>query len=647
MQITDIMNQYNRNLANGAEISSGTQGIKQIVSSLSEMAVGNVFEGSINHMENGTVTLGLPDGKVIQARLDAGVSVREGESMFFQVRSNNGAQIAIRPFSNGISTNPTLLHALEAANIQANGKMITMVNTMMEQSMSIDKQSLLHMAKLVMGNDNMDITSIVQMAKLGIPVTEEMAAQFENYKSDQYAILDQLESVMEMLPEKLAGGSLNPKELLDFNQQMIKIFLGSEEMPDVKPSVEQPVDLSEGVPQQTADGKVIISNESELPQGTEVTKQAAAGVPEITVPVTDADGKEAVLQKDISVSDIKIEPFMPEVQAAEQPEVTDGKHILAEGKMEGKEGVPQVQAQAQEAVLDSEVQNPLQTAESLASSPDRIKNLLSDSLFGQLSKQLAQIPELSKHPILFSDGKLSPEVTSRELLSLLEQTFSSSNPFTRQALGSLVSSKAYRTLVRNVMEQQWLLKPEELKTEHKVEELYERLDRQLNQMEKVLKEFGQNTQQLTNTAANVRENIQFMNQINQTYAYVQIPLKLAGQNAHSDLYVYTDKRKARQKDGELTAFLHLDLEHLGSTDVSIKMHQKKVATNFYLKDDVSYQLLLEHLDELEQRLMEKGYHAKIHVENQEEKVNFVEDLLKQGAPSAGGMVHRYSFDVRA
>ena len=635
MQITDIMNQYNRNLASGTEISSGTQGIKQIVSSLSEMAVGNVFEGSINHMENGTVTLGLPDGKVIQARLDAGISVHEGESMFFQVRSNNGAQIAIRPFSNGISTNPTLLHALEAANIQANGKMITMVNTMMEQSMSIDKQSLLHMAKLVMGNDNMDITSIVQMAKLGIPITEEMASQFENYKSDQYAILDQLESVMEMLPEKLAGGSLDPKELLDFNQQMIKIFLGSEEMPDVKPSMEQPVDLAEGVPQQTADGKVIISNESELPQGTEVAKQAAADVPEVIVSEAGIDKKGVELQENV---------FVPAAKTEHQ-EVSVPENIPMDGKTEGKEAAPQ--AQVQKAVADAEVQNLSLTAESLKSSPDRIKNLLSDSQFGQLSKQLAQIPELSKHPVLFPDGKLSSDVTSREILSLLEQAFSSSNPFTRQALGSLVSSKAYRTLVRNVMEQQWLLKPEELKTEHKVEELYERLDRQLNQMEKVLKEFGQNTQQLTNTAANVRENIQFMNQINQTYAYVQIPLKLAGQNAHSDLYVYTDKRKARQKDGELTAFLHLDLEHLGSTDVSIKMHQKKVATNFYLKDDVSYQLLLEHLDELEQRLIEKGYHAKIHVENQEEKVNFVEDLLKQGAPSAGGMVHRYSFDVRA
>lgn len=618
MQITDIMNQYNRNLANGTEISSGTQGIKQIVSSLQEMAVGNVFEGSINQMDNGTVTLGLPDGKVIQAKLDSGVSVREGESMFFQVRSNNGAQIAIRPFSNGITTNPTLLHALKAANIQANGKMITMVNTMMEQSMSIDKQSLLHMAKLVMGNDQMDITSIVQMAKLGIPVTEEMAAQFENYKSDQYAIIDQLESVMELLPEKLAGGSLNPKELLDFNQQMMKIFLGNGDLPAVK----QPVQNTENVAQQTEDGKVLVLDSGGSQQSAEGLKQAALDALEIPIQTVTAEGKEAVLQENVLQEDIPVDVKPGETDVVQQ-------------------------AKAHQAALDSENQIPAQTAESGKSSPDMIKNLLSDAQMQQLSKQLEQVPELSKNPVLFPDGTLSEDITSKELLQLLEQAFSSENPFSRQALGSLVSSKAYRALVRNVMEKQWLLKPEELTTEHKVEELYERLDRQLGQMEKVLKEFGQNTQQLTNTAANVRENIQFMNQLNQTYAYVQIPLKLAGQNAHSDLYVYTDKRKARQKDGELTAFLHLDLDHLGSTDVSIKLHQKKVTTNFYIKDDVSYQLLMDHLDELERRLNAKGYHAKIHVENQEEKVNFVEDLLKQGTPSAGGMVHRYSFDVRA
>ncbi len=47
MQITDMLNQYNRNLANGTQIANGTQGIKQVVSSIQEMSVGNVFEGNI------------------------------------------------------------------------------------------------------------------------------------------------------------------------------------------------------------------------------------------------------------------------------------------------------------------------------------------------------------------------------------------------------------------------------------------------------------------------------------------------------------------------------------------------------------------------------------------------------------------------
>ena len=444
---------------------------------------------------------------------------------------------------------------------------------------------------------------------------------------------------MEMLPERLTGGDMSPKELLDFNQQMVKIFLGGGEVNSEANgevlAAEQSPEQAEGVMQQTGDVKVTVSDVNGLPQGAEVSMQTAADTLEMNLQAVTADGKAAVLQEGVSVQTV----------GTEHQEAILQENILVDSEHEGKNAMSKTDVQ--EVSSESKQQVSAQTVETAKSSPDMIKNLLSDSQLQQLSNQLEKIPELSKNPVLFPEGTLSADITSKELLQLLEQSFSSDNPFSRQALSSLVSSKAYRTLVRNVMEQQWLLKPEELKTEHKVEELYERLDRQLNQMEKVLKEFGQNTQQLTDTAANVRENIQFMNQLNQTYAYVQIPLKLAGQNAHSDLYVYTDKRKKREKDGEITAFLHLDLDHLGSTDVSIKLHQKKVATNFYLKDDVSYQLLLEHLDELERRLEEKGYHAKIHVENQEEKVNFVEDLLKQGAPSAGGMVHRYSFDVRA
>ena len=42
-------------------------------------------------------------------------------------------------------------------------------------------------------------------------------------------------------------------------------------------------------------------------------------------------------------------------------------------------------------------------------------------------------------------------------------------------------------------------------------------------------------------------------------------------NASGQLYVYTNKKSMSNPDKELSAFLHLDLEHLGGTDVSIKM----------------------------------------------------------------------------
>lgn len=625
MQITDMLNQYNRNIANGTVVPNGTQGIRQVMSSFSEMSVGNIFEGSVNQVEDGVVTLGLSDGKTIQARLDNGVSVQVGESMFFQVKSNNGTQIAIRPYSNGVSSNPTLLYALDAANLQVSGKMLTMVNTMMEQSMPIDRQSLISMAKLVVGNPQIDVATVVQMEKLGIPVTDEMAAQFENYKSDQYAILDQLESVMELLPEQLGKDGTG---LLELNQQMIDIFLGgSEEMQAAQDTADAGSDAASAVEGQGA-GEASV---------TEETKAAVFTENDLIVSASSGENTDASV---IEGQDGQMVSSAATEENGQEVSVSADKNEQAASAAAGADE-QSASSVAQEQNTDKNVQqttaegNTQTSASAMETVPDNMQQDIQ-----KLSAQLMKLPDLSQEQL---NGNLS----AKEFLQVLSEAFNSTDPVSRQILKELISSKEYRNIVRSVMEEQWLLKPEELKSEHKINELYERLDRQLAQMEKVLKNFHQSSPQLTDTASNVRNNIQFMNQLNHTCAYMQIPLKLSGQNAHSDLYVYTGGRKHHDADEELTAFLHLDLEHLGSTDVSVKLRKKQVTTNFYLADDASYQLILDHMDILEERLEQKGYQVKISVTNQEEKVNFVEDMLKQKTPSAGGMVHRYSFDVRA
>ena len=190
------------------------------------------------------------------------------------------------------------------------------------------------------------------------------------------------------------------------------------------------------------------------------------------------------------------------------------------------------------------------------------------------------------------------------------------------------------------------LKPEDVADGEKVKKLYERLESKTQKLEQLLLGVGIKDTPLAQTIADVRGNIDFMNQLNQTYTYVQIPLKMSGQNASGQLYVYTNKRDLGDPERDLTAFLHLDMDYLGSTDVSVRMHRKDVDTKFYMDSDESYDLVKAHMPELEARLRKKGFNASIYVENEGKKVNFVEDFLKKDAPSAG-QLHRYSFDVRA
>ena len=161
----------------------------------------------------------------------------------------------------------------------------------------------------------------------------------------------------------------------------------------------------------------------------------------------------------------------------------------------------------------------------------------------------------------------------------------------------------------------------------------------------LLQSVGLQDTPLAQTVQEIHANVEFMNQINEAYTFAQIPLKMTNQNASGQLYVYTSKRNLDDPERDLTAFLHLDLEHLGATDVSVCMHKREVSTKFYMDSDASYDLVKAYMPQLEEKLRAKGYNCKIEIENEGRHVNFVEDFLKKDAPSTG-MLHRYSFDVR-
>ena len=48
MQISDLVGQYSRNVANGTEELHGAQSVQKLVSTIGDLSAGSIFEGTIN-----------------------------------------------------------------------------------------------------------------------------------------------------------------------------------------------------------------------------------------------------------------------------------------------------------------------------------------------------------------------------------------------------------------------------------------------------------------------------------------------------------------------------------------------------------------------------------------------------------------------
>ena len=183
-----------------------------------------------------------------------------------------------------------------------------------------------------------------------------------------------------------------------------------------------------------------------------------------------------------------------------------------------------------------------------------------------------------------------------------------------------------------------------------VEQLYERIREQTARLSQALETAGKADAPVARSVQNLQSNVDFMNQMNHLYTYVQLPLKMLGNDAHGDLYVYTNKKNLAARDGQVSALLHLDMEHLGPLDVYVTMKDKQVATNFTVADESVLDLIEKNIDTLNKRLEGRGYSlkAQMHVKEdtgEEEDSTIMQTLLSQQKNIS--VLSRTSFDMRA
>lgn len=578
MQISNLVSQYNNSVANG-EPMTGAKGVEKLVSSLNEMSKGMIFEGTVSSVRGNQVKLALSNGQQILARLAGKFSFEQGQSVFFQVKNNDGGTIEIKPYTvDGEGANLTLMDALKAAGLSVDGINLSMVNKMMEEHMPIDKTSLNQMYQLVQDNKDINVTTLVELKRLGIEINQVNAAQFENYANDKQAITIAMDSLIDELPNALSAEDLSMYKLVTQARDILNI-------------------VTEGLPEEA-----FISSEA-----------------------SDMSQYETIMRDNQSAPVVK-------------------KHFNI---AELFESLNSVSGESQDIHTTQKINNAPATDTILLQENETKSNtigfLLSDKQIEELNEQVRMLlPNLQENNISLYSEDSSVVGILNDIKSMLENT-----PANADTLRHLFSGEAFKLMLKEALEQQWMIKPGDLeKNPKKLDGLYDKIEKQITNMEIILKTSGVVNPKAEALADNIRGNIEFMNQINEAYTYVQVPLKMNEKNASGQLYVYTNKKSMSNPDKELSAFLHLDLEHLGGTDVSIKMLHRKVTTNFYLDSDESYALVKQFLPVFEKRLQDKGYNCELNVNSGSKQMNFVAGFLKKDLPPTG-QVHRYSFDIRA
>ena len=207
-------------------------------------------------------------------------------------------------------------------------------------------------------------------------------------------------------------------------------------------------------------------------------------------------------------------------------------------------------------------------------------------------------------------------------------------------------SSLFEKLWNKEISKQWLLEPEKVADKKYVRDFYEKLEHQIKELEKVFEGNQLAKSPAAKAIQNTASNLDFMNQLNQMHAYIQLPLKMANQNAHGELYVFANRKNLSKQEGKVTALLHLDMEHLGNMDVYVALEDQKVNTNFYLEKEEYLEFLEAHMDLLTARLNKRGYtcNIKTSLRNTDEEAMIKTIEKQQDHPMILSM---QAFDVRA
>lgn len=536
--LTDVLSKVTAGQPNQAGTAgnavSASAVAKQLQTSalLNSLVAGQTIGGRISSMQGNQILLDMGNGVEINARLDSNMKAAVGRQMLFEVKGNSDEKLTLSPLYTNLSAGKSAaMSALNAAGMPLTSENMAMVNSMMEEGLPIDRDSLWQMGRLAADFPQAQAETIVRLTAMGMEINETNVAQFEATNNMQHQLLYTMNDITDGLEQVLSsfGEEGKPLSGLQFMQDMLKALTaggnGEETAKAISPDEQSPLHAL----RQELDSlmKEIGAGKGTVPEAAEANGQSASGAGEALGLPVEEDG--TVLVK-------------------------DGAKLAEQGRLKLPTGLEQ-----------------------------RLENLQKD--------------------------------------------------FTVQ--------------VKNLLAEEWTMKPESFSDKEEVKNFYQKIKNQAGLLQEAFAAAGKTESPAGQALQQMNQNLQFMENVNQMFPYLQIPLKASMENAHGELYVYQKKKGKVSEDGSSSALLHLEMEHLGNMDIYVKMKDFNVSTQFTLANEEVLDFLAEHIHILNERLAKKGYHmeSEMKYKKEEQPENVISRI--RGIEEEDRVVSYTAFDVRA
>lgn len=679
-------------------------------SGMNQIREGDIVRGEISDLRNNEITITLENNTLIKGQIADSSSLSIGQTAAFRMDTVSPTGLFIEAIPNSFTeTELTLINkALDEAGLPATERNQSAVKALMDNLLPINKQSIQHLMQQAYDFSTEDMETLCIMNRQHLEITRDNVAQLSNYRNQQYQLLNKMQSFSQQLPELLDALAENgPSDAVAaFGEQLLSISLAGEqsgastaasltlsslsssdlnilmEMLSETPLTDSQLQMLQTGSLSQRDALMLLRDAAaagtlKLPENCTQAEMAAKtneitlalGLPDTAAPLADT-GNAGTLSELTGASPLPDEANpapLPDSYAAGEDtsssataDTGNSAFSLAGKLFHNLSDAARSSFQTLNQNLNQMLASPANGSIAITHTPSVIDTMLSSvtangreqgALFTYLTQQertqlvdsLRPLPVSSR----LTEKILSGEAETKEVFTAIRNLIPHSDS---SAIGQLFQSDAFQRLFTQAMMESFTITPRQLAKKGEMDHFYQKLELQMDSFERLINTAlsGDDSRQLSDQAHDMKSNIDFMKALNETFGYMQLPLKLQNQNTHGDLYVYTQKEKLKKHPDKISLLLHLEMEHLGTMDIRLEKDKQNIDARFTLDDHSSIQLIERNTHMLQDSLSEKGYTCNIQVQPKETEENPIRDFLNTKiTTTATKEMKRFSFDIRA